>query len=125
VDPARGELRFAARTPNSSPIPKRWNYQNCQWTVPDLSAYRLLMKSSTDHIPPRKQRELSRILEILHEEILHEEFEDALKQGTANFKKRGRILKIVLFGSYDRPNHAGFELHQALEQAYACAKNNR
>jgi uncharacterized protein len=53
------------------------------------------MKSSTDHIPPRKQREIGRILEILHEE-----FEDALKQGTAEFKKRGRILKIILFGSY-------------------------
>nr|WP_250812091.1 nucleotidyltransferase and HEPN domain-containing protein [Neorhizobium tomejilense] len=53
------------------------------------------MKSSTDHIPPRKQRELGRVLEILHEE-----FEDALKQGTADFKKRGRILKIILFGSY-------------------------
>jgi predicted nucleotidyltransferase len=53
------------------------------------------MKSSTDHIPPRKQRELGRVLEILHEE-----FEDALKQGTAEFKKRGRILKIILFGSY-------------------------
>jgi predicted nucleotidyltransferase/HEPN domain-containing protein len=53
------------------------------------------MKSSLDHIPPRKQRELGRVLEILHEE-----FEDALKQGTADFKKRGRILKIILFGSY-------------------------
>jgi len=54
-----------------------------------------MMKSSLDHIPPRKQRELARVLEILHEE-----FEDALKEGTADFKKRGRILKIILFGSY-------------------------
>ena len=54
-----------------------------------------MMKSSLDHMPPRKQRELGRALEILHEE-----FEDALKQGTADFKKRGRILKIILFGSY-------------------------
>jgi predicted nucleotidyltransferase/HEPN domain-containing protein len=54
-----------------------------------------MMKSSLDHIPPRKQRELGRVLEILHEE-----FEDALKEGTADFKKRGRILKIILFGSY-------------------------
>ncbi|XKM40170.1 nucleotidyltransferase and HEPN domain-containing protein [Rhizobium ruizarguesonis] len=58
-------------------------------------AYRLLMKSSLDHMPLRKQRELGRVLEILHEE-----FEDALKEGTADFKKRGRILKILLFGSY-------------------------
>jgi predicted nucleotidyltransferase/HEPN domain-containing protein len=53
------------------------------------------MKSSLEHMPLRKQRELGRVLEILHEE-----FEDALKEGTADFKKRGRILKIVLFGSY-------------------------
>ncbi len=55
------------------------------------------MKSSLDHIPPRKQRELARALEILHEE-----FEDALGEGTSDFKKRGRILKIILFGSYAR-----------------------
>ncbi|MEB3043847.1 nucleotidyltransferase and HEPN domain-containing protein [Rhizobium mulingense] len=53
------------------------------------------MKSSLDHIPLRKQRELERALEILHEE-----FEDVLRDGTAEFKKRGRILKIILFGSY-------------------------
>ena len=56
-----------------------------------------MMKSSLNHIPPRKQRELARALEILHEE-----FEDALGEGTADFKKRGRILKIILFGSYAR-----------------------
>ncbi|MGV1787020.1 MULTISPECIES: nucleotidyltransferase and HEPN domain-containing protein [Agrobacterium] len=56
-----------------------------------------MMKSSRDHIPQRKQRELARALEILHEE-----FEDALGEGTADFKKRGRILKIILFGSYAR-----------------------
>jgi predicted nucleotidyltransferase/HEPN domain-containing protein len=31
-----------------------------------------------------------------------EEFEDALKGASAEFKKRGRILKIILFGSYAR-----------------------
>ena len=54
-----------------------------------------MMQSSLDHMPLRKQRELGRVLEILHEE-----FEDALKEGSAEFKKRGRILKIILFGSY-------------------------
>ncbi|MBB6182335.1 putative nucleotidyltransferase [Rhizobium flavum] len=54
-----------------------------------------MMKTSIDHVPLRKQRELEKVLEILHEE-----FEDALKEGTAEFKKRGRILKIILFGSY-------------------------
>jgi uncharacterized protein len=55
------------------------------------------MKFSIDHLPPLKQRELARAIEVLHEE-----FEDALKGGTAEFKKRGRILKIILFGSYAR-----------------------
>ena len=55
------------------------------------------MKTSLDHLPLRKQRELARIVEVLHEE-----FEDALKEGTADFKKLGRILKIILFGSYAR-----------------------
>ena len=54
-----------------------------------------MMKSSLDHMPPPKQRELARVVEVLQEE-----FEDALKEGTAEFKKRGRILKIILFGSY-------------------------
>ncbi|WJH38537.1 nucleotidyltransferase and HEPN domain-containing protein (plasmid) [Aliirhizobium terrae] len=54
-----------------------------------------MMKTSLDHMPPQKQRELARVLEIIHEE-----FADALKDGTAEFKKRGRILKIILFGSY-------------------------
>lgn len=55
------------------------------------------MKTSIDQLPLRKQRELARIVEVLHEE-----FEDALKEGTADFKKLGRILKIILFGSYAR-----------------------
>jgi len=57
----------------------------------------LFMKSNIDHLPPLKQRELARGLEVLHEE-----FEDALKGASADFKKRGRILKIILFGSYAR-----------------------
>lgn len=55
------------------------------------------MKSNIDHLPPLKQRELARAVEVLIEE-----FEDALKGGTADFKKRGRILKVILFGSYAR-----------------------
>ncbi|APO72755.1 hypothetical protein IE4872_PD02244 (plasmid) [Rhizobium gallicum] len=56
------------------------------------------MKSSLDHLPEKKQRELARIVEIVHEE-----FEDALKGGEAEFKKKGRIWKIILFGSYGAP----------------------
>lgn len=56
-----------------------------------------MMKSSLDHLPPPKQRELERVLAILHEE-----FDDALKGSEADWKKRGRILKVILFGSYAR-----------------------
>ncbi|WP_320203704.1 nucleotidyltransferase and HEPN domain-containing protein [Agrobacterium rosae] len=55
------------------------------------------MRTSLDHLPPAKQTELKRLVDILHEE-----FDDALKGATADFKKKGRILKIMLFGSYAR-----------------------
>ncbi|OKP70632.1 nucleotidyltransferase [Ensifer adhaerens] len=55
------------------------------------------MKTSLEHLPEKKQRELARVVEIIHEE-----FADALQGGSADFKKRGRILKIILFGSYAR-----------------------
>ena len=55
------------------------------------------MKTSFEHLPERKQRELARIVDLIHEE-----FADAVSGGTADFKKKGRILKIILFGSYAR-----------------------
>jgi predicted nucleotidyltransferase/HEPN domain-containing protein len=55
------------------------------------------MKSSLEHLPEKKQRELARVVEIIHQE-----FADALEGSSAAFKKRGRILKIILFGSYAR-----------------------
>ncbi|TPJ12208.1 HEPN domain-containing protein [Mesorhizobium sp. B2-7-3] len=55
------------------------------------------MKSSIDHLPHPKQRELKKAVELLLGE-----FDDAVRGGTADFKKRGRILKIILFGSYAR-----------------------
>ncbi|TGS14493.1 HEPN domain-containing protein [Mesorhizobium sp. M2E.F.Ca.ET.209.01.1.1] len=55
------------------------------------------MKTSIDHLPEKKQRELTRIMELIHEE-----FDDAIADGTTEFKKKGRILKMVLFGSYAR-----------------------
>lgn len=56
------------------------------------------MKTSLEHLPERKQRELARIVEIIHEE-----FADKLSGGTAEFKQKGRIFKIILFGSYCAP----------------------
>ncbi|AWI61232.1 nucleotidyltransferase and HEPN domain-containing protein [Sinorhizobium fredii] len=55
------------------------------------------MRSSLEHLPEKKQRELARVVEIIHEE-----FSDALEGSSSAFKKRGRILKIILFGSYAR-----------------------
>ncbi|MBZ9894657.1 MULTISPECIES: nucleotidyltransferase and HEPN domain-containing protein [unclassified Mesorhizobium] len=55
------------------------------------------MKTSIDHLPEHKQAELARVIEILHAE-----FEDALAESSADWKKSGRILKIILFGSYAR-----------------------
>lgn len=60
-------------------------------------SYRLAMKSSLEHLPEKKQRELARVVQIIEEE-----FADALRGAESDFKKRGRILKIILFGSYAR-----------------------
>ncbi|KSV63178.1 hypothetical protein N183_36235 [Sinorhizobium sp. Sb3] len=56
-----------------------------------------MMKQSLDHLPGAKRQQLARALDILREE-----FEDALAVGEAEFKKKGRILKVILFGSYAR-----------------------
>lgn len=55
------------------------------------------MRSDLDHLPQGKQRELQRVTEILFEE-----FTDAMKCASSPKKKEGRILKVVLFGSYAR-----------------------
>lgn len=55
------------------------------------------MKTSLDHLPESKQRELARVVEILFAE-----FEERLAGGKAERHKTGRILKIILFGSYAR-----------------------
>ena len=55
------------------------------------------MRSGLDHLPPQKQRELERVVEIIFEE-----FEDALALSTQDWKRKGRIAKIILYGSYAR-----------------------
>jgi predicted nucleotidyltransferase/HEPN domain-containing protein len=55
------------------------------------------MKTSLEHLPESKRRELS-----LATEILFAEFQDAIIGGTMPHKRQGRILKIILFGSYAR-----------------------
>jgi uncharacterized protein len=55
------------------------------------------MKSSLDHLPETKRRELARIVEILFSE-----FEAALAGGKSETKRQAKILKVILFGSYAR-----------------------
>jgi predicted nucleotidyltransferase/HEPN domain-containing protein len=55
------------------------------------------MKSSLEHLPEAKRRELELVLEILFAE-----FQDAIALGTQNHKRMGRILKVVLYGSVAR-----------------------
>lgn len=58
------------------------------------------MKDALDHLPERQQRELERI-----KTILLEEFDRAIHAGggpSQSWRRDGRILKIILFGSYSR-----------------------
>lgn len=58
------------------------------------------MKSNLDHLPQRQQAELARI-----RTMLLEEFEAALRSGaggTSEWRRSGKVLKIILFGSYAR-----------------------
>ncbi|MBP7703734.1 MAG: HEPN domain-containing protein [Caulobacter sp.] len=55
------------------------------------------MKASLDHLPENKRRDLARVVEILFAE-----FEAALAGKTAEHRKDGQILKVILFGSYAR-----------------------
>lgn len=54
------------------------------------------MKSSLEHLPEGKQLELAQVLEVLFRE-----FEDAAKRKSSK-RGQGRILKVILFGSYAR-----------------------
>lgn len=54
------------------------------------------MRTDLDHLPATKRRELDRVVQILFEE-----FEDAKGKPTGD-KKLGRILKVILYGSYAR-----------------------
>ena len=62
-----------------------------------MKSPRMDMRSSLAHLPARKQRELERILTILHEE-----FGEAVKASSSPTRRAGRILKIILFGSHAR-----------------------
>jgi len=54
------------------------------------------MRTDLDHLPAAKQRELERVVQILFEE-----FAQALGEPTGE-RKLGRVLKVILYGSYAR-----------------------
>jgi predicted nucleotidyltransferase/HEPN domain-containing protein len=55
------------------------------------------MKTNLDHLPAAKQRELEHI-----KTVLMGEFEAALAGGTQPWRRNGKILKLILFGSFSR-----------------------
>jgi len=55
------------------------------------------VRHDIDHLPPVQQGELERVTQLLMGE-----FAEATARATQPWKKNGRILKIVLFGSYAR-----------------------
>ncbi|ALC12129.1 HEPN domain-containing protein [Sphingopyxis sp. 113P3] len=55
------------------------------------------MRTGLDHLPPAKQREIAEVVRILFEE-----FETAHARGNADWNRKGRILKVILYGSYAR-----------------------
>ncbi|KHS42921.1 nucleotidyltransferase and HEPN domain-containing protein [Novosphingobium subterraneum] len=55
------------------------------------------MRSNLDHLPASKQRELERV-----RQLIFEEFEDVTALASAGRKRAGRILKVILYGSYAR-----------------------
>lgn len=55
------------------------------------------MRSDIDHLPPIQQSELDRV-----KQTLMGEFADAIARANQPWKKNGKILKIILFGSYAR-----------------------
>jgi predicted nucleotidyltransferase/HEPN domain-containing protein len=57
----------------------------------------LTVLEQLDHLPDRKRRELTRVVQIIFEE-----FEDAQKSKLSEKARSGKILKLILFGSYAR-----------------------
>ncbi len=55
------------------------------------------MRSDIDHLPSIQQNELDRV-----KQLLMAEFAEATARGNQPWRKQGRILKIILFGSYAR-----------------------
>jgi uncharacterized protein len=57
----------------------------------------MTMRTDLDHLPPPKQRELADVVRILFDE-----FQETVARTKDPAKKAGRILKVILYGSYAR-----------------------
>ncbi|WP_395396473.1 HEPN domain-containing protein (plasmid) [Novosphingobium sp. BL-8A] len=55
------------------------------------------MKTDLDHLPEEKRADLKRVVEIVFAE-----FADVLALAMQGWKKQGRIMKVILYGSYAR-----------------------
>ena len=55
------------------------------------------MKTDLDHLPEEKRADLRRVVEIVFSE-----FEDVLALAMQGWKKQGRIMKVILYGSHAR-----------------------
>jgi len=55
------------------------------------------MKTNLDHLPEQKQRELTHVVRVLFEEFSHR-----IAGATQPWKTRGRVLRVILYGSYAR-----------------------
>jgi predicted nucleotidyltransferase/HEPN domain-containing protein len=56
-----------------------------------------MLADQLSHLPDTKRRELERVVKVLFDE-----FEDTIKTKLSDKRKLGRILKVILFGSYAR-----------------------
>jgi uncharacterized protein len=54
------------------------------------------MRTDLDHLPPAKQREVEHVVEVLFEEF------SAAQENAKGRRTRGRIVKIILYGSHAR-----------------------
>ena len=55
------------------------------------------MRTDVDHLPSVQRGELARV-----QDVLMEEFGEAISRSTSSSRKSGKIYKIILFGSYAR-----------------------
>jgi uncharacterized protein len=62
-----------------------------------VSAVGIRMKATLDHLPPDKRSELAHVVAVLEDE-----FKIALAAAGAHWVRKGKLLKIILFGSFAR-----------------------